>query len=454
MSSHSLVDRAALKARLRTLVEELAGGLLERHQVVRLALLAALAGEHTLLIGPPGTAKSETARRLHRAFREARYFQRLLTRFSVPEEIFGPLSLSALDEDRYERRTEGFLPTASIAFIDEVFQANSAILNALLTLLNEREFDNGNRRLTTPLLSVVAASHAVPQDEVLQAFHDRFLLRLAVEPVSAEAFPALLALGETQAPQPEPALLIGPEELALWQRAAEQVLLPPGVVELLTGLRAELLGRNIAVSDRRWRKTVKLLRVSAWTDGRDQVSPWDLWLLQFCLCAEPAQGATVREWLMQHLGTDRVMNPARFTRVVEQWETTLREEREARDLDYDREGRLALGSPGTEQAPFFRPRRYSGPHLEARVSQVESLREELERYMDLLRAHIADTAVTLAAHLWVSPTLAPEACAVLEQTLARVRSLHERVVGLREGFAALPRQPDPPDPPDPQGTAA
>ena len=176
------------RALLKASIEALEHGLVERCQTVRLCFLSALAGEHTLLIGPPGTAKSELARRLHTAFRDASYFERLLTRFSVPEEIFGPLSIKALEEDRYERHTAGFLPEASIAFIDEVFKANSAILNALLTLLNERQFDNGAGRQNCPLISVIGATNDVPEDEVAEAFFDRFLVRLPVAPVSAAGF--------------------------------------------------------------------------------------------------------------------------------------------------------------------------------------------------------------------------------------------------------------------------
>ena len=183
--------------RLEALVDRLGQGLLERDAAVRLVLLAALAGEHVLLIGPPGTAKSELARRLHRCLEGAPYFERLLTRFSTPEELFGPLSLKALEDDRYERLTAGFMPEAGVAFLDEVFKANSAILNALLTLLNEREFDNGSRRVRTPRVSVISASNELPADESLLAFFDRFLLRVPVAPVSDDAFAEMLRTSAT-----------------------------------------------------------------------------------------------------------------------------------------------------------------------------------------------------------------------------------------------------------------
>jgi len=155
--------RPELRERLRRLRDSLLTGLVERDVPVRLALLAALAGEHLVLLGPPGTAKSEIARRLRHAFSDATFFERLLTRFTVPEELFGPLSIRALETDRYYRQTEHYLPSAHVAFLDEIFKANSAILNALLTLLNERLFDNGVEREATPLVCVVGASNECPR---------------------------------------------------------------------------------------------------------------------------------------------------------------------------------------------------------------------------------------------------------------------------------------------------
>lgn len=276
-----------LTNRLRTILSTLAKDLVERDVAVRLALLVALAGEHLLLVGPPGTAKSLVARRLRLAFEGATYFERLLTRFSVPEELFGPLSIKGLEEDRYERLTESYLPTASIAFLDEIFKANSAILNALLTLLNEREFDNGSRREKTPLVAVVGASNELPEGDELDALFDRFLLRLHVAPVSAAAFPTLLHLKDGEIPILPKEIRLTTDFLDTVREGAEIVEMPDGVTALLGDLRDLCAAEKIPVSDRRWRKIVKLLRTSAFSNGRGSVSIWDCWLFSTACGAMP-----------------------------------------------------------------------------------------------------------------------------------------------------------------------
>ncbi|MDP3290076.1 MAG: AAA family ATPase, partial [Methyloversatilis sp.] len=334
-----------LSDRLRALAGQLECGLVERRVVVRRCLLTALAGEHTLLIGPPGTAKSELARRLRAAFRDARYFERLLTRFTVPEELFGPLSIRALEEDRYERHTAGFLPDASIAFIDEVFKANSAILNALLTLLNEREFDNGAGRQHCPLVSVIGATNDVPEDEVGEAFFDRFLTRLPVAPVSADGFAALLDTGCADAwSLADDALALADADLAALAAAARKVALPGGVVSVLSALRTHLAAEGGYVSDRRWVKTLWLLRVAAASEGRPGVSEWDLLLLPACVAPDAARQAAVADWLTTHLGVRGVYAPTRLTRVVQAFEAQLEAEQKANDLDYDEAGRLRFSA--------------------------------------------------------------------------------------------------------------
>lgn len=325
--------------RLRELRDVLLRGLIERDEAIRLALVAAISGEHLLLVGPPGTAKSLVARRLHLAFQDATYFERLLTRFTVPEELFGPLSIRGLEEDRYERLTQKYLPSSSIAFLDEIFKANSAILNSLLTLLNEREFDNGTERVPTPLVAVIGASNELPQDEELQALFDRFLLRLHVGPVSSDGFPALLKLRGQETPDLNDVLKLSREEVIQLQRAAESVKVPDDVLGLLCELRDWCVAEGIPVSDRRWRKIVKLLQTSALTNGSQEVSMWDCWLLQHCLWSAPEDRKKVQDWYERKVGTTAAMDSSKLTTVVVTWEGQLRADQASLTQMIDHEGR-------------------------------------------------------------------------------------------------------------------
>jgi len=454
--------RAPLRERLAGLLALLEAGLVERRQVLRASLLAALAGEHTLLVGPPGTAKSALARRIHLAFRDARYFERLLTRFTVPEELFGPLSIRALEEDRYERHVAGFLPDAAVAFIDEVFKANSAILNALLTLLNEREFDNGAGRLRCPLISVVGATNVVPEDEVAEAFFDRFLLRLTVAPVSAEGFRRLL--GEDRAALPEAlappsALQLDEADLGALAQAAAACALPAAVLDRLAELRAWLAGRGVYVSDRRWVKLAHLLRVAAASEGRAAASEWDLGLVPYCVAADEPARLAVAEWLAARLGVREAWSPPRITRVVEAFEAQLATEREARDLDYDEAGRLrftasdpaaqagelpgaigdAKGGSAALRMSYARMRRYGSLHIGARTAQLDGVLARLAAYRGELGAQRAALEAWAEQALWADPAFIAAARAGLEAVDGALAGLEARARGARAGFEALPR---------------
>jgi MoxR-like ATPase len=434
------------RSRLAEVIAWVGQGLIERDAQARCLVLAALCGEHVLFIGPPGTAKSELARRLHRVV-GGRYFERLLTRFTVPEELFGPLSLAALDEGRYERDIDGYLPTASIAFLDEVFKANSAILNALLTLLNEREFDQGARRIRAPLVSVVGASNEVPDDEALRAFFDRFLFRCTVAPVSDGAFARLLE--HVDAPLAEgPGLRV--EDLARAQAAAAAVALPAAVRSALVAARAFLNEHAIEVSDRRWVRIVRALRVAAAANGRSEVSIDDLWLLQFLVCERAEQADLVEGWFADLLGAGAEVTPERLARVVQAFEKQIELEASASELAFDDSGKLAVmqnvgGADGEAMAgaaprlsAFSRRKRYGASHIRARIAQIDAVIEEVERFLQ--GADRAAAAITgrLAANLWVAPGFAQRVEDTLAGNRARVRELEVRLRAAREAFAALP----------------
>src|SRR5246500_5006972 len=189
MHNESVVDRLRGEV-IAPLKERFVG----RDEVVDLIALALVAGEHLFLYGPPGTAKSALIRQFASAVRGP-YFEYMLTRFTEPNEVFGPIDLVKLREGSVATVTTGMLPEAEFVFLDELFNANSAILNNLLTVLNERVYRRGAETHRLPLLSLFSASNHLPEDDALRALFDRFLLRCHVENLSPEAMPALLRAG-------------------------------------------------------------------------------------------------------------------------------------------------------------------------------------------------------------------------------------------------------------------
>ncbi|GAA2747241.1 hypothetical protein GCM10010440_42230 [Kitasatospora cinereorecta] len=278
-----LVDESnirTLTADAKTIGEAvaLAGeGLVAREVLTEVIALCAVAGEHLLVVGAPGTAKSEAVRRVAGQL-GGRYFEYLLGRFTEPNELFGPVDLRRLREGTVEFETAGMLPEAEIAFLDEVFLGSTAVLNTLLGLLNERVFRRGRTVLASPLRVCVAAANHLPEDPALAAFADRFLARLFVEPVPDARLEELLAGGRRTTPAGTlggPGVLDALDRLSTAARHCDLTAVTPLVAAALRRLREA----GVPISDRRAVRSQRLVAAAAVLDGRTTASAADLWVL-------------------------------------------------------------------------------------------------------------------------------------------------------------------------------
>lgn len=284
------------QAKLARIRDELNQAFLERAELIDGALCALLSANHVLIIGPPGTAKSMLAEDICQRIEGANYFQWLLTKFSTPEEIFGAVSLKSLEQDDYRRVTTFKLPEAHIAFLDEIFKANSSILNALLTLINERLYHNGRERVSVPLITLFGASNELPDEEELTALYDRFLLRFVVDYIAEEyRFLKMLDAG-----RPALRTRLSFEELGELREAARAVAVPGAVTRSVADIRRELARQQIIASDRRWRLSIDLLRAHALLNARRLATEDDLMFLEHALWKDPEERAKVRD-IIQHL---------------------------------------------------------------------------------------------------------------------------------------------------------
>ena len=314
----------AIHDRIEKLLAILRQGLYEKDEAIRLALLTAISGESIFFLGAPGCAKSMIARRIVKAFKSdekegLKYFEYLMNQFSTPEDIFGNISLRALNGDgesgkeEYRRLTEGFLPQADIAFLDEIWKASPAIQNTLLTIINERKFHNGSKVEDVPLKALFAASNELPaKNEGLEALYDRFILRLVVDFIQNEdSFFEMIAASNSNdfvISEDDKNLLISNEDLENWRKEIDKVKLSDAARAVISAIRKELTLQNeslsdedkkngelFVVGDRRWKKIAHILKTSAFLNDRNEVDLMDCSLIENCIWGTEKQQKKAKE---------------------------------------------------------------------------------------------------------------------------------------------------------------
>jgi len=307
------VDGGSVVEKARLLYKKLAEPFVGREEEAKVLVLAVLTGEHALLVGEPGTAKSALARRLA-GLLDARFFKYLLTKYTEPGELLGPLDIRALREGEYRRVTRGKLPEAEIAFLDEIFNANSAVLNSLLSIMQERIVYDGYTEIKTNLWSIVAASNTVPEEAELQALYDRFLFRHRVEPLPPEYWGELLEASwriERSHYMPDQPILSMSDIRKIYNYIINNID-PFQIKDKLLKLFMILEDKGFHITDRRKGKTLKAIAAHALIEGRTTVNEHDLFVLKYTVPKDPEDFIKISSILMEELKTrERVLRELR-----------------------------------------------------------------------------------------------------------------------------------------------
>ena len=279
-TTNGAIDLGGVRSRFQAMRDGLRTVFREREDAIECMTLAALSGSHALLVGPPGTAKSALFFGFLASFPDARKFQTLVTKFGTEDEYFGPVKLSALKNDQWERNLDGRLAGVECAFLDEVFKGSDSVLNAFLSAMNERLY----KGKPIPLRMLVGASNELPEEEILAAVYDRFLLRDLVSYVEADA--TWMQIVATP-PAYTPSAQITLKEWDAARADVERVTLPNRIVQELLRLRNELKANGLVVSDRRWIALTRVLRAAAWLDDSPEVELDHLTVLKYGLWQKP-----------------------------------------------------------------------------------------------------------------------------------------------------------------------
>lgn len=332
----------SIRNRTASLLSALSEGIFERETAIQLSFLTTIAGESIFLLGPPGVGKSLIARRLKHGFSDGSSFEYLMSKFSTPDEIFGPISIKKLkEEDKYERLTDSYLPGANIVFLDEIWKAGPAIQNALLTILNEKIYRNGDKDMEVNIRGIITASNELPpKNKSLEPIWDRFLVRLEIGKIkSFQNLVDMIVSTENVYEDTVPDdVKLTEIELKDWTNKINDIEVPPEVLNTIQLVMYKIeefnaqpnnAERQIKIYDRRWKKIIRLFRTSAFLNGRTKVDLMDCFLAEHCLWNRPEHRTIIREMVIDSVrkhGYSMAINLNALKKEVEDFEMDVEKE--------------------------------------------------------------------------------------------------------------------------------